>query len=53
MRGVPLRPPIYVSGEAVSGKLAQPFAISDEGQPAGTAVSIDLVAGTVSLAAQK
>jgi hypothetical protein len=41
---------IKVTGEAVLGQLAQPFAVAGERRPEGTAVRIDLVAGTVSLA---
>jgi hypothetical protein len=48
-RGVPLKGDVYVSEEAVNGKLAQPFVVADEQQLVGTPVEIELTTGTVSL----
>jgi hypothetical protein len=51
VHGVPLIANIELVGEeGVVGEIAESFVIAGEQQPAGTKVSIDLAAGTVSLA---
>lgn len=50
VHSLPLKTPVVWSEEAVSGRLAEPLVVGGERRPEGTAVRIDLVAGTVSLA---
>ena len=52
-RGVPLRANIEVVGDVVVGEIAESFVVAGEQRPAGTKVSIDLAAGSTSLAGSR